>query len=89
MRPIFQKNHPSWEEDAYAREALLSVIAQWFNAGSIEYVVCLHRPLTAFWPLALCPKKTHPLRGPTTDRDQSSNTRNGGGRVTLRYRRFA
>ena len=22
MRPIFQKNHPSWEEDACVREAL-------------------------------------------------------------------
>ena len=22
MRPIFQRNHPSWEEDAYAQEVL-------------------------------------------------------------------
>jgi hypothetical protein len=37
-RPIFQRNHPSWEDNAEAQEVLISVLSEWFNAGSLEYV---------------------------------------------------
>ena len=43
LQPIFQRNHPSWENDEYAQEVLLQVLAEWFNAGSLEYVERFHR----------------------------------------------
>ena len=67
MRPIFQRNHPSWEEDAYAQEVLSLVISQWFNAGSLEYVERLHRLPHCILAVGSVPKNTHPLRRLITD----------------------
>ncbi len=36
LKPIFQSNHPSWENNEYAQEVLLQVLAEWFNAGSLK-----------------------------------------------------
>jgi hypothetical protein len=41
MRPIFQRNHPSWENDELAQRVLAAVIAQWYNAG-IKTGKCLN-----------------------------------------------
>jgi hypothetical protein len=35
VQPIFQRNHPSWEDNDRAQEVLLPVLAEWFNAGSL------------------------------------------------------
>jgi len=43
LRPIFQRNHPSWENDDYAQEVLMPVITEWYAAGSLEFVERLHR----------------------------------------------
>ena len=67
MRPIFQRNHPSWEEDPYAQEVLALVITQWFNAGSLEYVERTHRLPHCILALGSVPKNTAPLRRLITD----------------------
>jgi hypothetical protein len=56
MRPIFQRNHPSWETDAYAQDVLIQVITQWFNAGSLEYVERMHRLPHCIWRSVQCPR---------------------------------
>ncbi len=38
LLPILQRNHPSWEDDEYAREVLIPVLSEWLLAGSLEYV---------------------------------------------------
>ena len=40
LLPIFQRNHPSWENDAFTQQALIPVIIEWHNAGSLEYALC-------------------------------------------------
>jgi hypothetical protein len=63
MRPIFQRNHPSWETDEYAHEVLLLVMTQWFSAGSLEFVERTRRILA----LGSVPKNTAPLCRLITD----------------------
>ena len=58
MRPIFQRNHPSWGNDALAQRVLASVIAQWYNAGSLEYVECTHRLPHCILAIGSVPKNT-------------------------------
>ena len=67
MRPIFQRNHPSWETDEYAQEVLALVITQWFNAGSLEYVERTHRLPHCILAVGSVPKNTAPLRRLITD----------------------
>ena len=67
MRPIFQRNHPSWENDPYAQEVLALVITQWFNAGSLEYAERTHRLSHCILALGSVPKNTAPLRRLITD----------------------
>jgi hypothetical protein len=42
LLPIFQRNHPSWEDDEYARGVLIPVLSAWLMAGSLEYVERFH-----------------------------------------------
>ena len=42
LLPIFQRNHPSWEDDEYARGVLIPVLSEWLMAGSLEYVERFH-----------------------------------------------
>ena len=37
LRPIFQRNHQSWENDELAQQVPMQVLADWFVAGSLEY----------------------------------------------------
>jgi hypothetical protein len=67
LQPLFQRNHPSWENDEYAQEVLLQVLAEWFNAGSLEYVERFHRLPHCILALGSVPKSTHPLRRIITD----------------------
>ncbi len=38
MRPIYQRNHPSFEDNDEAKRALIPTITQWFDSGVLEYV---------------------------------------------------
>ena len=67
MRPIFQRNHPSWEEDAYAQKVLLLVMTQWFNAGSLEFVERTHRLPHCILAIGSVAKNTAPFRRIITD----------------------
>ena len=67
LRPIFQRNHPSWEDDAYAQEVLIPVITEWHNAGSLEYVERLHRLPHCILAVGAVPKNSPPLRRLVTD----------------------
>ncbi len=58
VRPIFQRNHPSWEDDDRAQEVLLPVLAEWFNAGSSEYVERFHRLPHCILAVGAVPKNT-------------------------------
>ena len=67
MRPIFQRNHPSWENDELAQRVLAVVIAQWYNAGSLEFVERTHRLPHCILAIGSVPKNTAPLRRLITD----------------------
>ena len=43
LRPIFQRNHQSWENDELAQQVPMQVLADWFVAGSLEYVERFYR----------------------------------------------
>lgn len=38
LTPSWMRNHPSWEDDLKAKEALGPTIASWISAGVLEYV---------------------------------------------------
>jgi hypothetical protein len=67
VRPIFQRNHPSWEDNAEAQEVLILVLSEWFNAGSLEYVELLHRLPHCILAVGRVPKNTAPLHRIVTD----------------------
>jgi hypothetical protein len=67
VRPIFQRNHPSWEDNAEAQEVLISVLSEWFNAGSLEYVERLHRLPHCILAIGRVPKNTAPFHRIVTD----------------------
>ena len=67
LRPIFQRNHPSWETDEYAQQVLATVMTQWFNAGSLEFVERLHRLPHCILAIGSVPKNTAPFRRLITD----------------------
>ena len=55
----FLRNHPSWEQDPKAKEALGPVIAKWLATGVLEYVV--------LQPCGAVPKGTAPFYRLITD----------------------
>ena len=67
LRPIFQRNHPSWENDEYAQKVLIPVIVEWHNAGSLEYVERFHRLPHCILAVGAVPKNSPPLRRLVTD----------------------
>ena len=67
LRPIFQRNHPSWENDAIAQEALMPVITEWHNAGSLEYVERRDRLPHCILAVGAVPKNSPPFRRLVTD----------------------
>jgi hypothetical protein len=67
VRPIFQRNHPSWEDNAEAQKVLISVLSEWFNAGSLEYVERLHRLPHCILAIGRVPKNTAPFHRLVTD----------------------
>ena len=67
MLPIFQRNHPSWEKDAYAQEVLALVMTQWYNAGSLEFVERTHRLPHCILDIGSVLKNTAPFRRLITD----------------------
>jgi hypothetical protein len=62
VRPIFRRNHPSWEDDPYAQEVLALVLSEWLNAGSLEYVERFHRLPHCILAVGSVNKNTHPFR---------------------------
>ena len=67
LRPIFQRNHPSWTDDDYAQEVLCRVLAEWFSAGSLEYIERSHRLPHCILAIGSVPKATAPFRRLITD----------------------
>ena len=67
LRPIFQRNHPSWESDDYAQQVLMPVVTEWHNAGSLEFVERLHRLPHCILAVGAVPKNSHPFRRLVTD----------------------
>ena len=67
IRPIFQRNHPSSEDDDRAQEVLLPVLAEWFNAGSLEYIERFHRLPHCILAVGAVPKNTDPFYRLITD----------------------
>jgi hypothetical protein len=43
FKPIFQKNHPTYETNPVAKKILIRVMTQWFDSGVLEYVCRWHR----------------------------------------------
>ena len=62
IRPIFLRNHPSWETDELAQRVLAVVIAQWYNAGALEFVERMHWLPHCIPAIGSVPKYTAPLR---------------------------
>jgi hypothetical protein len=77
VRPIiFLRIHPSWEESERRRAqevivlvfaVIVLVLAEWFNAGSLEYVERLHRLPHCIMAVGSVPKNTDPLHSLITD----------------------
>ncbi len=67
VQPIFQRNYPSWEDNDRAQEVLLPVLAEWFNAGSLEYVERFHRLPHCILAVGAVPKNTNPFYRLVTD----------------------
>jgi hypothetical protein len=61
VRLIFQRNHPSWENNAEAQEVLILVLSEWLNAGSLEYVERLHCLPHCILAVGRVPTNTAPL----------------------------
>ena len=43
LKPIFQKNHPSYLNNPVAQEILIKIVTGWFDSGVLEYVCRWHR----------------------------------------------
>jgi hypothetical protein len=67
VRLIFQRNHPSWEDNTEAQDVLISVLSEWFNAGSLEYVERLHRLPHCILAIGRVPKNTAPFHRIVTE----------------------
>jgi hypothetical protein len=67
LLPIFQRNHPSWEDDEYARGVLIPVLSAWLMAGSLEYVERFHRLPHCILAVGAVEKATAPFRRLVTD----------------------
>ena len=67
LRPNFQRNHKSCEDDPFAQEVLMRVLAEWFNAGSLEYVVHMHRTPHCILAIGSVRTATPPMRRLVTD----------------------
>ena len=63
----FLKNHPSWEKDPKAKEALGPVIAKWLVTGVLEYVAWNDRMPVLLQPCGAVPKGTAPFYRLITD----------------------
>ena len=57
----FLRNHPSWEKDPKAKEALGPVIAKWLATGVLEYVAWNDRMPVLLQPCGAVPKGTAPF----------------------------
>ena len=67
MRPIFMRNHPSFENNLDAQRVLIRIITQWFDAGTLEYVCRWHRLPQCILALGAVPKNTEPFWRVVTD----------------------
>jgi hypothetical protein len=67
MRPIFMRNHPSFENNPEAQRVLIKIITQWFDAGTLEYVCRWHRLPQCILALGAVPKNTEPFWRAITD----------------------
>ena len=63
----FLRNHPSWEKDPKAKEALGPVIAKWLATGVLEYVAWNDRMPVLLQPCGAVPKGTAPFYRLITD----------------------
>jgi hypothetical protein len=61
------RNHPSWEEDPAAREALGPIIAKWLAQGILEYVEWDDRQPVLLQPCGAVPKGSAPFYRLITD----------------------
>ena len=61
------RNHPSWENDPAAREALGPIIAKWLAQGILEYVEWDDRQSVLLQPCGAVPKGTAPFYRLITD----------------------
>ena len=57
----FLRNHPSWEKDPKAKEALGPVIAKWLATGVLEYVAWNDRVPVLLQPCGAVSKCTAPF----------------------------
>ena len=64
---IYLRNHPSWENDAAAKQALGPVIAKWLATGVLEYVGWNDRAPLLLQPCGAVPKGTAPFYRLITD----------------------
>lgn len=62
-----QRNHPSWEDDLAAQEALGPIIAKWLAQGVLEYVQWDDRQPVLLQPCGAVPKGTAPYFRLITD----------------------
>jgi hypothetical protein len=67
MRPIFMRNHPSFENNPEAQRVLIRIITQWFDSGTLEYVCRWHRLPQCILALGTVPKNTAPFWRAITD----------------------
>ena len=63
----FLRNHPSWEKDPKAKEALGPVIAKWLATGVLEYVAWNDCMPVLLQPCGAVPKGTAPFYRLITD----------------------
>ena len=66
QRRVF-RNHPSWEDDPAAREALGPIIAKWLAQGILEYVEWDDRQPVLLQPCGAVPKGSAPFYRLITD----------------------
>ena len=61
MRPIFQRNHDSFEDNLKTKNVLIKIITQWFDAGTLEYVCHWHWLSQCILVCRSVPKATEPF----------------------------
>ena len=67
MRPIYQRNHPSFEGNDETKRVFIPTITQWFDSGALEYVCRWHRMPRAVLATGSVTKASAPWHRAVTD----------------------